>query len=126
MAARKLAVEETVLKLVRDNGLPREVAAARFGVTTNHAWAICALAGFARPVSDGQRAIARSIVDRKRRQAAGGQVIRCMCGHPVELHECSGNCSEQGCPCTWARIDHRPGGGIEQEFGDESPFSGLG
>lgn len=67
--AKKLAVEAQVLRLIRD-GLSQEVAAARCGITTNHAWAVRALAGVPRPVSEKQRAIARAIVERKRRAAA--------------------------------------------------------
>jgi hypothetical protein len=67
--ARKLPVEAQVLKLIRE-GLSQEVAAARSGITMNHAWAIRALAGVPRPVTEKQRAIARAIVERKRREAA--------------------------------------------------------
>lgn len=66
--AKKLPVEAQVLKLMR-NGLSQDVAAARCGITANHAWAVRAVAGFPRPVSEKQRAIARAIVDRKRREA---------------------------------------------------------
>jgi hypothetical protein len=61
----KLPVEAQVLKLISE-GLSQEVAAARCGITTNHAWAIRALAGVPRPVSEKQHAIARAIVERKR------------------------------------------------------------
>lgn len=69
MAAKKLPVEDQVLKLIAE-GVAQAVVAARVKTTENHVWAIKALAGVPRPVSEGQREMARKIVTRKRLEAA--------------------------------------------------------
>jgi hypothetical protein len=68
VAARKLPIEDQVLKLLGD-GLGDKEVAAKVGTTPNHVWAIRA-ASRVRPVSERQLEIARRIVGRKRREAA--------------------------------------------------------
>jgi hypothetical protein len=68
VAARKLPIEDQVLKLLGDGLGDREVA-EKVGTTPNHVWAIRAASGI-RPVSERQLKIAKTIVARKRRQAA--------------------------------------------------------
>jgi transcriptional regulator len=68
MAAKKLLIEEQVLKLLKE-GLADKKVAAKTGTTANHVWAIRVNSGM-RPVTAAQAKIARGIVERKRRQAA--------------------------------------------------------
>ncbi len=68
MAARKLPLEEQVVKLLKD-GLADKQVAAKTGTTPNHVWAIRVYSGL-RPVTAAQAEIAKAIVERKRREAA--------------------------------------------------------
>jgi transcriptional regulator len=68
MAAKKLPIEDQVLKLLGD-GLGDKEVAEKVGTTQNHVWAIRA-ASRLRPVTEKQLDIAKTIVARKRRQAA--------------------------------------------------------
>ena len=64
MAAKRLPIEDKVLKLIGD-GLGDKDVADKVGTTPNHVWALRAASGV-RPVSERQLAIARAIVERKR------------------------------------------------------------
>jgi hypothetical protein len=61
-------MEDQVLKLLGD-GLGDKEVVKKVGTTPNHVWAIRAASGI-RPVSERQLEIAKTIVARKRRQAA--------------------------------------------------------
>jgi hypothetical protein len=68
VAAKKLPIEDQVLKLLGD-GLGDKEVAEKVGTTQNHVLAIRA-ASRLRPVTEKQLDIAKTIVARKRRQAA--------------------------------------------------------
>ena len=68
MPAKKLRLEERVLKFLKE-GLADKQVAAKTGTTANHVWAIRVYSGL-RPVTAAQAKIAKAIVERKRREAA--------------------------------------------------------